>query len=161
MKKKIVLLGSVLFLLAAVQGFSLGIGIRASRGYDWGGGILISTGPGSDDKAMHFGVNYNFGEDAFYLGVTGDYLLLDKPITPVGSGSLDWYLGAGLFIWIHDNDDFGFGGGLRVPIGLDLNFGRIDIFLEVAPQIGLSLLPSVSFGGSDWVNGAIGFRFWF
>jgi hypothetical protein len=160
MKKKIVLLGSVLFLLAAAQGFSLGIGIRASGGYDWGGGLLISTGSGADAKGMHFGINYYFGEDAFHLGVTGDYWLLNNTLTQVGPGTLDWYLGCGLFIWINGNDDFGFGGGFRVPIGLDLNFGRVDIFLEIAPQLGLGLLPSVSLSG-DWVNGAIGIRFWF
>jgi hypothetical protein len=160
MKKKIIVLGTLMFLLAAAQGFSFGIGLRASGGLDWGAGLLISPGSDSNDNGMHFGINYYFGEDAFHLGVTGDYWLLKPNLTSVGSGDLKFYLGGGLFVWINGGDEFGLGGGIRVPIGLDLDFDRVDIFAEFVPHIGLNLLPGIGFN-TNWFNFAIGARFWF
>ncbi|GMO21537.1 MAG: hypothetical protein Ta2B_00340 [Termitinemataceae bacterium] len=162
MKKKIVVCSMLLFVFALAQSFSLGIGLRGSGGYPYyGGGLLIS--PGDDPSAgWNFGVNYYAGTTSFHVGVTGDYGLLEKTITSVGKGELDFYLGAGFFAYANmDNDDhFGFGLGGRVPIGVDLNFKVVDLYVEVAPQIGINFLPSIGLGG-DWFNAAIGFRFWF
>jgi hypothetical protein len=158
MKKKIILIAAALFVFASVEAFSFGIGLRGNFGWGniYGGGILFSP----NDKT-HFGVNYYLGKDSFHLGVTGDFWLLEVPLTSVGSGELDFYVGPGFYVQIDvpkDNDpDFGI--GLRIPVGVDLAFDIFDLFLEFAPQIGVSLLPSPDLYG-NWFNAAIGFRFW-
>jgi hypothetical protein len=156
MKKKIAVIVAALFVFASVEAFSFGIGLRG--GYGWGGfgggGLLFS--PNSD---LHFGLNYYFGSGV-NLGLTGDYWFFDKELTDIGRGSLDFYVGAGLFANLAAYEDaFGLGAGIRIPIGLDLDFEVIDVFLEFTPQLGLSLLPGIGLYGS-WFGGAIGARFW-
>ncbi|MDR3355591.1 MAG: hypothetical protein LBO04_00175 [Spirochaetaceae bacterium] len=157
MKKKIMLIAGSLFVFASVEAFSFGIGLRGNFGWGiYGGGLLFST-----NERTHFGANYYVGEDSFHLGVTGDFWLLQVPLTSVGSGELDFYAGPGLYVQIDKpkDDDFDFGLGLRIPVGLDLGFDIFDVFLEFAPQIGVSFLPSPGLSG-NWFSAAIGFRFW-
>jgi hypothetical protein len=158
MKKKIVLIAAALFIFASVEAFSFGIGLRGNIGWDsiYGGGLLFSP----DDK-KHFGLNYYMGEDSFHLGVTGDLWLLNQTLTNVGSGELNFYAGPGIYAQLGMPKDGkpGFGIGLRVPVGVDLDFDIFDVFLEIAPQIGLSFLPNLGLYG-NWFNAAIGFRFW-
>ncbi|MDR1147505.1 MAG: hypothetical protein LBK66_02625 [Spirochaetaceae bacterium] len=158
MKKKIVLISAALVVFASVEAFSFGIGLRGNFGYGFGGGGSLLFSP--NDK-LHIGASYYMGEDLHSVGLTADYWLFEKDLRSVGKGSLNFYLGFGLYSWISfpkDEDTEG-GLGIRVPIGLDLNFDPLDFFVEMAPQLGLSLLPSPSLGGS-WFNAAIGFRFW-
>jgi hypothetical protein len=158
MKKKIVLITTALFVFASVEAFSFGIGIRGNFGYNFGGGASLLFSP--NDK-VHLGASYYMGEYLQRLGLTVDYWLLEKSLRSVGSGSLDFYVGFGLYglVGFHNYDDIEGYIGIRVPIGLDLNFDLLDFFVEMAPQIGADLLPSPSLGGT-WFNAAIGFRFW-
>ncbi|MDR2796188.1 MAG: hypothetical protein LBB47_05705, partial [Spirochaetaceae bacterium] len=82
-------------------------------------------------------------------------------LTNVGNGELNFYVGPGLYaqIGVPKDGDFDFGIGLRVPVGVDLRFDIFDVFLEFAPQVGVSFLPSIGLYG-NWFNVAIGFRFW-
>ncbi|MDR1363652.1 MAG: hypothetical protein LBJ35_06345 [Spirochaetaceae bacterium] len=154
MKKKIALIAAALFVFASVEAFSFGIGVRGNYGYGYGGGASLLLSPNPD---VHFGLNWYIGKE-LHLGLTGDYWF-KSDLTSVGSGSLDFYVGAGLYGWMILSDDPNIGIGLRLPIGLDLNFDICDVFLEMAPQLGIGLLPSLWIGG-DWFNAAIGFRFW-
>ena len=158
MKKKIVLIATVLFVFASVEAFSFGIGLRGNIGWGniYGGGLLFSP-----NERTHFGVNYYAGNEAFHLGITGDIWLLELPITPVGSGELDFYVGPGLYVQlgVPKDGDPDFGIGLRIPVGVDLSFDIFDVFLELAPQVGLGFLPSPGLYG-NWFNAAIGARFW-
>jgi hypothetical protein len=158
MKKKILLITAALFVFASVEAFSFGIGLRGNLGLGniYGGGVLFSP----NDKT-HFGLNYYFGNDIFHIGLTGDYWLLEVPLTKVGSGELDFYVGPGLYtnITVPKGEDPDFAIGLRIPVGLDLGFDIFDLFLEFAPQIGVSFLPEPGLYG-NWFNAAIGFRFW-
>lgn len=158
MKKKIALIAAALFVFASVEAFSFGIGLRGNYGWNGPGfGLLLSP-----NEKTHFGVNYYIGEEYFYLGVTADVWLLELPITPVGrSGELDFYVGPGLYVQIGvpKDGDPDFGIGLRIPVGLDLSFDIFDLFLEFAPQVGVSFIPSPGLYG-NWFNAAIGARFW-
>ncbi|MDR1257501.1 MAG: hypothetical protein LBJ86_07115 [Spirochaetaceae bacterium] len=160
MKKKIAVIGAALFVFASAEAFSFGLGLRGNIGWGsmYGGGILFSA-----NDSTHFGFNYHIGKEGFYLGVTGDYWIFDKPLTSVGKGSLNFYVGPGLYVQLAfpkgGDVDFDFGFGLRIPIGLDLDFRVFDLFLEFAPQLGLSFLPTPSFDG-NWFNAAIGARVW-
>ncbi|MDR0409277.1 MAG: hypothetical protein LBH18_02635 [Spirochaetaceae bacterium] len=153
MKKKIALLASALFVFASVEAFSFGIGLRGNFGYGYGGSLLFSP-----NKTLHFGLSYYLGNE-LHLGLTADKWFVEKELTSVGSGSLDFYVGIGLYGWLVLAKDPWMGLGLRVPIGLDLSIDWFELFLEAAPQIGFSLLPSVGLGG-DWFNAALGFRVW-
>jgi hypothetical protein len=158
-KKKIAVIGTALFVFASIEAFSIGMGFRGSFVYSkiGGGGILFS--PNSN---LHFGFNCYAGNDSVYAGFTGDYWLLDIPLTKVTSkGSLDFYVGPGLYIQLDfpEDCDFNWGVGFRLPLGLDLDFEMFDLFLEFAPQVGALFLPTPSLGGY-WFTAAIGFRFW-
>jgi hypothetical protein len=159
MKKKIAVICAALFVFASAKAFSFGIGIRGNAGWGsiFGGGILFST-----NDITHFGLNYYAGDESFYMGVTGDYWIIDTPLTKISKkGSLDFYAGPGLYIQLAfpKDDDRDFGLGLRVPIGLDLDFAMFDVFIEFAPQVGISFLPTVGLNG-NWFNAAIGARVW-
>jgi hypothetical protein len=158
MKKKIAVIAAALFVFASVEAFSFGLGLRGNFGWGdiYGGGILFSP-----NSQAHFGGNYYAGENRFSLGLTADYWLIDTPLTSVGSGSLNFYAGPGAYfrIAIVKEGDGDVGLGLRVPVGLDLDFGIVDIFLEFAPQIGVGFLPTIGLHG-DWFNAAIGIRVW-
>jgi hypothetical protein len=158
MKKKIVLVAAAMFVFASAEAFSFGIGLRGNLGWGniFGGGLLFSP-----NDRTHFGGNYYIGEDYFYLGLTGDFWLLELPLANVGRGELDFYVGPGLYVQIGvpEDDDPDFALGLRIPVGLDLSFNVFDAFLEIAPQVGVSFIPNPGLYG-NWFNAAIGFRFW-
>jgi hypothetical protein len=159
MKKRIAIIAAALFAFASAEAFSFGIGIKGNIGWGsiYGGGLLLST-----NDSTHFGVNYYAGNDGLYVGVTGDFWIVDVPLTRVTSkGSLNFYVGPGIYVQLAfpTSDDFDFGIGLRVPVGLDLDFEVFDMFMEFAPQIGLSFVPTVGLNG-NWFNAAIGARFW-
>jgi hypothetical protein len=157
-KKKIAVIAVALFVFASVEVFSFGIGLRGNFGYGGigGGAILFSPNP-----KTHFGVSYYIGKNISHIGFTSDVWLFDIALTSVGkNGSLNLYAGPGLFVQMSLYDeDIDLDLGLRVPIGLDLDFKVFDLFLEFAPQVGVSFLPSPTFGG-NWFSAAIGFRFW-
>jgi hypothetical protein len=159
MKKKIAIIAAALFVFGSAEAFSFGIGLRGNFGWGniFGGGILFSA---KDDT--HFGVNYYAGDGGFYMSVTGDYWIFDKQLTRVGNkGSLNFYVGPGFYIQLDFPKDngFDFGLGLRIPVGLDLDFNLFDVFVEFAPQVGISFLPTVGLNG-NWFNAAIGARVW-
>jgi hypothetical protein len=158
MKKKIAVIAAVLFVFASVEAFSFGVGLRGNLGYGGIGGGAILFSPNS---TKHFGVSYYIGKNVSHIGFTGDVWLLDTALTNVGrNGTLDLYVGPGLFVQVSlYDDDFDLDLGLRIPIGLDLDFRVFDLFLEFAPQVGVSFLPSPTLSG-NWFNAAIGFRFW-
>jgi hypothetical protein len=156
MKKKIVFAAAALLALASVEAFSFGIGIRGNYGDGYGAGGSLMFSP---NKLLHFGASYYIGNN-LHLGLTGDYWFFEKDLTSVGSGSLDFYLGAGLYGWMILSEDPDAGLGIRIPIGLDLNpVDWFDLFIEMAPQVGIKLIPEPGLGAS-WFNAAIGFRVW-
>ncbi|MDR2658829.1 MAG: hypothetical protein LBC27_02405 [Spirochaetaceae bacterium] len=152
MKKKILVIAAALFVFASVEAFSFGLGVRGNWGYDGiGGGSLLF----SPNRDFHFGLSYYIG-DVLHLGLTADWWFYEWEL----AGPLSLYIGAGLYGWVWLGDDVNTGLGVRVPVGLDLNpTDWLEIFLEIAPQIGVGLLPSVGISG-NWISASIGIRFW-
>ena len=90
------------------------------------------------------------------IGMTADYWIAHGNIVTI----VDWYVGVGGYALINLNAPVNFDIGARIPIGLQIwPLGRtLEIFLEAAPAVGVSFLPT-QFG---WhIQGALGLRFWF
>jgi len=93
------------------------------------------------------------------LGVSGDKYLIDS--TLVKNIGLSWYLGLGLGVGIGLGDPLGFGVAARLPVGLSFQpIPLLEIFLQVVPNLGVSVLPSFHFPYGGW-GGDIGIRLWF
>ena len=111
----------------------------------------------TEQQALDFRLGIGFRFDNAFLGQV-NYLVSPFSITQTGDFDLPFYIGIGgtLFVFNNNNND-GIALTARVPIGvaMELNSIPIDVFLEVAPQIGL--IPDIGVG----VDGAIGVRFWF
>jgi hypothetical protein len=89
------------------------------------------------------------------IGVTVDYWFVNTKIT----GPLDFYAGVGGYASIAWEPS-GVAVGARIPLGLQLwPFGQtLELFLEVAPAVGISVIPTAF----EWhFMGALGLRFWF
>jgi hypothetical protein len=117
---------------------------------------------------VYWGVGLGINKNWFGLNVTGDYYFIDRALIP--DIKRNWFLGLGGYMgmWFWQNDYRPHSGdpgmsmalGARVPVGLSwqpLKF--LEVFLDVAPSLGLSVIP-VRF--PDWdVNFDLGARFWF
>lgn len=165
MKKRtlIIVIAILLLIGVAVSGFS----VPRKTGFAIGGAFALDPiGTVYPGAALTFklpvlppiwGVGFSFGSQAFRLGITGDWWLWNFQLL----GPLWLYLGPGLWVNINIADSgSGVGLGLRVPVGLQLWFIEpLELFLEIAPRVGLSISDPVTL---DWgIQGAIGFRFWF
>ena len=88
------------------------------------------------------------------FGLTADYWFAHGNLASV----LDYYVGVGGYLSL---DGGGYGTvGARVPLGIQLwPVGQVlELFVEVAPALGIYLVPT----GFEWhLQGAIGLRFWF
>lgn len=153
MKKKILLV-VLLAALAAAPAFSFGIG--GAFGLNFMGGVgtggLLSVK--FDEYPAVFGVGARFGHGWFNIGITADWWLYETNLVEM----LDLYVGPGLFADIGTGV---FNFGVRVPVGIHMFvIDPLELFLEIAPAIGVGLSPSFYFPA--WgVQGAVGFRFWF
>jgi hypothetical protein len=88
------------------------------------------------------------------LGITADYWFAHGNLV----GIFDWYAGVGGYLAL-DFSPTDLVLGARIPIGIQVwPFGQtLELFLEVAPAIGLSFIPT----GFWWhFQGAVGLRFW-
>ncbi|MGA2479002.1 MAG: hypothetical protein ABSG63_09680 [Spirochaetia bacterium] len=89
------------------------------------------------------------------IGVTVDYWFADGKI----AGPFDWYVGIGGYASINWNPD-GFALGGRIPLGIQAwPFGQtLELFVELAPAVGVSVIPTAF----EWhLQGALGLRVWF
>ena len=150
MKKTViaVLLALVLLSPAAfADGGPLGLGIILGEPT----GISAKLWLG-DTHALDAAVAWSFqDEGSFYFH--GSYLFHMMDLISVEQGSLPLYIGIGGKISLRDEPHV----GIRVPVGLAYIFptAPVDVFLEIAPGIGL--IPSTS---PDWGAG-LGVRYFF
>ncbi|MDR3324706.1 MAG: hypothetical protein LBS82_01770 [Spirochaetaceae bacterium] len=138
----------------------LGLGLVGSGNYDgWGnaglGNMALSLKASS--LPVFWGVNFGLG-DPFWLGVTGDYYVIDINLSK--NGMLGWYLGAGLLgnFWFGDGFSMNLAG--RIPIGLSLQVlsKRLEVFGQLVPSLGLH---SGGGNGFYWgIGGEAGIRVW-
>lgn len=162
--KKIILIVMVLLLIGGVSAFAehpdgLGIGIIGGGGYGAGGG---GGGAGLSLKLpslpIYWAANLRINSDHFGLGVTGDYYLYDESLLSEGVLDLGWFFGVGGVVNLGFGDDFGFNFGVRAPIGLSLQIQPFEVFLDIAPAIGLGIVPDF---GLFWdFAGELGVRIW-
>jgi len=116
-----------------------------------------------DSIPLVFAANWYVGDTSWSMGLTGDYWALNKPLTNVGSNTMNWFLGVGFFANMNfTNDDVLFTGGMRVPFGLNMFLadGFFEPFIQVAPSFGIHFVPSL---GADKIFFPLsaGFRMWF
>ena len=156
--KRILIVVCVMMLLATSGAFAKGegwaIGGEGAVYFAGNGGL-----PASAMFLLHipkiplmFGVGIS---SPFSVGITADYWFARGNLV----SWLDWYAGVGAYAQIFTSPSNVILGG-RVPIGLQVwPFGQsLEIFLEVAPAVGVSVTPTEF----EWhLQGAIGLRFWF
>ena len=102
-------------------------------------------------NAFDAAVAWSFTEGTFYLHA--DYLIHFRTIIEPDVGELPFYFGVGGKINLHQEPQL----GVRVPVGVSYIFesAPVDVFLELAPGIGLYPSTSFDFGGG------IGLRYYF
>jgi hypothetical protein len=74
-------------------------------------------------------------------------------------GIFSWYAGIGAYLSVDTSSDGTIAAGGRIPIGLQAwPIGQVlEIFLEGAPAVGVTLVPT----GFDWhLQAAVGLRVW-
>ena len=155
MKKTFLIVAIVLIAFSSTAG-AQDIGIGVEYVFDFSGSVLngLAITGSPPVLPMVFGLNFSFGGGAFHFGITADWWLYQTTI----SGPFALYVGPGLF--------FGIGSvlslGVRVPIALQFwVIPPLELFLEVAPSIGLTFGGGSTVAPRFGVAAAIGGRFWF
>lgn len=137
----------------------LGIGIQGGTGSAWRGGdptagaALSLKVPGIP---IFWAIDLDF--NPFGIGISGDYYIIHNAL--VSNIGLDWYLGVGVGVNLSGFDnELGLGIVGRIPIGLSWQpIDLLEIYLQVVPSLGFSILPKLDDRGG-W-GGAIGIRIW-
>ena len=153
-----------------------GIGLTGSYGFGTkdfvgaGGGVFLKI----PSVPVFWNIGVGLGTNYFGLSLTGDYYIIDSPI----SGELGWFLGVGgFFVWHHwafssldySYDNLAFGA--RVPVGISwMPLPQLEFLVDVAPSFGLGMPGAYTFGGKKYepdmvfywaIPIEIGFRYWF
>lgn len=159
-KKILAVLAAMAFVVCAGASASGTFGIGVQGGYianDHGGGDVAVT-----FKIPHvppvFAVNVGIWNGELHrVGATADWWLGNPNIT----GVLNWFYGPGLAVGAsHYSNNFGFYAGGRFVVGLNafvVDF--LEIYAQVAAQLGIETLPNVHFDWGFPINAGI--RFWF
>ena len=164
MQKKVIALAALLMIVATTGAFAFGLGLQFNNnaGDVFAPGMAVTFK--FDDVPFVFAANWNVQEDYQTYGMTADYWVLNKPITNVGSSSLNWFIGVGFFgnLTILQDDDLEFAGGMRVPVGLNMFVadGFFEPYIQIAPSFGIRVVPSLAAENLFWPM-ALGFRIWF
>jgi hypothetical protein len=121
----------------------------------------------SSERAIDGAVAWSLGHGTAFR-VHADYLFHSYDAITVSKGKLPLYYGPGVRLRIWDSNRYWRGGewhdadgradiAVRFPVGISYQFdgAPLDVFLEVAPALGL--LPSTYFD----VDGGLGLRYWF
>ena len=157
--KKVLMVFVILMIVAstsafAVKGAGLAIGGEGALYLDGSGGLPVAAMltlhlPGLP-LILGIGVDEPLG-----LGLTADYWLGHGNL----KGIFDWYAGVGAYLAVYFNPtDIAIGA--RIPLGIQMwAFGEtLEIFLEVAPAVGVYTAPTAFW----WhIQAALGFRIWF
>jgi hypothetical protein len=110
---------------------------------------------------IFWGIDLELNKWYTLIGVRGDYYLIHKAL--IKEINLDWYFGVGGWFstLIPKEGDRWLSLGARAPIGLSWQpVDILEIFLEIAPSIGVRVTPEFHFPSGGWGAG-IGFRIWF
>jgi hypothetical protein len=123
------------------------------------------------DRALNFGIGAVY--DSYYyddrdgLHLYLDYLFHPFTLTKQPAFQMPFFLGIGGRLWDFNDrrdrfEDDGFALGLRVPVGVAIDFNRVplDIFFQIA------FVADVFFDYADdrygpHLEGSVGLRYWF
>jgi len=165
--KKIVICLALFVILATGTVFAdhpggFGIGVQGGFSGAWGGS---SMGGGAlslklPSVPIYWAVRLDISSGYFGLGVSGDHYFIDDKLVP--EINLGWYLGGGGSLGLSfTGNSVGLGIGARLPIGLTWQpLPMLEVFLQVVPSLGVSILPEFHFPYGGW-GGDIGIRLWF
>jgi hypothetical protein len=166
MKK--ILLVFVLFLILTGIVFAdhpddkLGLGVIGGWHGSWiafnGGWGYTSFSLKIPDVPVFWALNLGFNANYFWLGVSGDVYLYERPI--VSEINLHWMVGVGAWVNLGLGNAANFELGARVPVGISwhiLDF--LELFTDIAPSLGLRVVPDFYFPSGGWPL-EIGIRFW-
>jgi hypothetical protein len=162
--KKIFGLTAVLFVAFAIETYAIGIGLQAG-GSALRGGELGFNDPGlsllvSPNEQVHGAITWYAGTGGLSLGASLDYWFLEIDIISLGPGDLRFFVGGGAYAGIAIWEDYlGLGAGLRLPVGVDWKLDFLDVFVQLVPRAGISVLPSLGFDRL-YVDVNVGGRFW-
>jgi hypothetical protein len=157
MKKTLVILFVVMLVSAtgafAARGGGFAIGGEGALYFAGNGGL-----PSSAMLTVHFprfplmlGLGFS---SASAFGLTADYWFAHGNMVSI----LDYYVGLGGYLSLDGSGDGSVGA--RLPIGIQLwPVGQtLELFIEVAPALGIYIVPTAF----EWhLQGALGLRFWF
>ncbi len=167
--KKTLIIAVLMLSLASMSIFALGIGIQGGSdvynygyyGYGYYGRYSsLDITFKIDSIPLMFAVGIP-SFNPFALGISADYWILNPTLTGGNGWNLSWYLGVGGFVnFFIPQNDFFFGFGARVPIGLSFRFLKeiLELYLQIAPGIELDVYNGVHPGFILPIN--YGFRVW-
>ncbi|HSR96540.1 MAG TPA: DUF3996 domain-containing protein [Kofleriaceae bacterium] len=141
--------------------FGLGLELGAPTGIN--GKYFLSS-----DRALDFGVGdiYSY-RNRFGLHIYADYLFHPVSLASTPDFELPLYVGIGGRFWDFEDrsgdiNDSAFALGLRVPVGLSLDFNNVplDLFVQLIPIFDLYFNYGAHGAAVD-INASIGIRYWF
>lgn len=162
MKKKSIILILLTLLVIPAAYSNTGLGAAFTYGLDNGanntGAALSINTPAIPGTVQNIRLTFD-GSDYFSFSISDDWWVVQENIT----GKLDLYIGLGFYagVTVVNNEDTDFSLGARLPIGLTMKpIDFIELFLEVAPAMGVGFEPTIYF--PSWnVQAALGLRLWF
>ena len=159
MIKRIALIFLVLLMLGTGTMAFAKTGLGVAAGAPIGGNL-----PGTntmlslkiDSVPLLLGIGVRVRNDNFNIGITADNWIANNNLIDF----LNWYIGVGGYVGLGIGGNASIDAGIRIPIGLNtfLLDRVLELFLEVAPTIGVALpldFPTWGF------QSAFGFRIWF
>jgi hypothetical protein len=166
MNKKIILVIALATILATGTAFAdhpTGLGIGVVGGYlgEWNSGYNYGATALSlklSGIPIYWALRVDLSEWYMSFNVMGDSYLIDQALV---DKLVHWYLGLGAYVNLGlFNDSLMLSLGARLPIGLSIQpIPLLEIFFEVAPSIGLTVVPSFYFPHGGW-GGGFGIRLW-
>jgi len=172
--KKLILVIALAAILAtgsALADHPSGFGIGVVGQYGWGAGGG-SGGGGLSLKIpsipIFWAVNLGLSTEHFAIGLTGDYYMIDQPLSVP---TLNWFLGLGGFFnfYTYNNTYYSIktsytsiNVGARVPIGLSWQpISLLELWIDLAPSLGLFIDSDgkYTYQGREttWHTGGAGF----
>ncbi len=154
MKKALML--AMIVVIGTTSLFAFGIGAQGGTNLNGGGGNAAITFK-LDKSPWIFAADGVFVSNYISLGVTADNWLASKKI----SGALGYFYGWGVAGNIGFGDPLSLGIAARLVGGLNIMLlnNLLELYVQVAWQPRLAILPSVGFGLWNFPLQA-GFRFW-
>jgi hypothetical protein len=137
----------------------LGIGVMGRwsglwDGIGYPGAALSLKVPG---VPIFWGINLGFDSNYFSIGVSGDKYFMEGAL--VSDIKLHYFIGLGLWADLTRAGDTYLSFGARLPIGLSWHLvDPVEIFLDVAPSLGVSINP-FHFPAGGWPI-ELGIRLW-